>query len=244
MHRFIQSFLRVGFLSGLSAVMIFGAGCATNGRHVYLKEYHASVPPQADSPLKGKTICLKGFQCVSTLTGPDPTSKPEQPAQFTYVAFSDADSKAWTRDGDALQKRAAQSDWREIGNVRNGFGMVMSRVYAMNDPAVWLADSLKMDLESHGAKVVGPDESAAADISVWGTIQFCRVDMYMKIWGDLVVQLELQPRDRGISRTLLHTGGGTVAWVGATSEFYKPLRESRQKFSWLAAREIAKALNP
>ena len=28
----------------------------------------------------------------------------------------------------------------------------------------------------------------------------------------------------------------------ATSEFYKPLRECRQKFSWLATREISKAL--
>jgi hypothetical protein len=225
-------------------VLVFGAGCATNGRHVFLKEYRASVPPRPDSPLKGKTICVKGFQAAASLTSPSPTTKPEDPEQFKYVAFTDADNKAWKKEGDALQKGTTQADWREIGNVRNGLGMVMSRVYALNDPAAWLTESLKMDLESQGAKVVGPAESESADLCVSGTIQFCRVDIYMKIWGDLVVDLELQVHNHSASHSLLHTGGGTLAWVGAASEFYKPLRESRQKFSWLAAREIAKALNP
>ncbi|MBI3853674.1 MAG: hypothetical protein HY298_25805 [Verrucomicrobia bacterium] len=244
MLTFIKSFPRVCVLAALSTMVIFGAGCATNGRHVFLKEYQSSVPQRSDLPLKGKTICIKGFQSVATLAKPDPTSKPEQPAEYTYIPFAAADSKTWQQEGDALQKRTSKADWREIGNVRNGFGMVLSHVYALNDPGTWLADSLKMDLESLGAKVVGPSDSDSADLCVSGTIQFCRVDIYMKIWGDLVVDLELQTKNHNPSHFLLHTDGGTVAWVGATSEFYKPLRESRQKFSLLTTREIVKALNP
>jgi hypothetical protein len=40
----------------------------------------------------------------------------------------------------------------------------------------------------------------------------------------------------------LHTNGGQVAWVGSTAEFYHPMRESRQKISWLISREIQNAL--
>jgi len=142
-----------------------------------------------------------------------------------------------------LKKRGNKAEWREIGNIRNGLGMVMSHVHALNDPGMWLAETLKMDLEHQGAKVVGPSESDSADVCLSGTIQFCRVDIYMKIWGDLVVDLDLKPRNASNSRTRLHTEGGTTAWVGSTAEFYKPLRESRQKFSWLASREIIKALS-
>ncbi len=99
-----------------------------------------------------------------------------------------------------------------------------------------------MDLESQGAKVVDAGQADSADLCLSGTIQFCRVDAYMKIWGDLVVDLELQPKGGPCSHKVLHTNGGTTAWVGSTAEFYKPLRECRQKFSWLATREIKVAL--
>jgi hypothetical protein len=45
-------------------------------------------------------------------------------------------------------------------------------------------------------------------------IEFCRVDIYMKIWADLVVDLEVRPKgDTAMHRTL-HANGGQVAWVG------------------------------
>ncbi len=242
MHAFIKSFHKMFVLVTLSAVTLLGAGCATNGRYVLLKEYGPSIPPQADSPLKGKIICIEGFQCAASLISPDPQMPPEQPPQFTFVEYTPEQSQTWDQEFRALKKNADKNNLRVIGKVRNGFGMVMSQVYALNDPGAWLAETLKMDLESRGAKVVGPSESDSADIGVSGTVQFCRVDIYMKIWGDLAVNLELQPKNHNATNVLLHTSGGTVAWVGATSEFYKPLRESRQKFSWLASREIIKAL--
>lgn len=224
----------------VAAVTLLATGCATNGRYVLLKEYSASGPTA--QPLQGATICIKPFHCASNLTSPDPTTQSEQPEQFKYVEFTAEENKNWDHEFRALKKSTTQADWREIGNLRNLFGMVMSHVYALNDPGAWLADTLKMDLEGQGAKVVEAAQADSADLCLSGTVQFCRVDMYMKIWGDLVVDLELQPKDGDVSHKTLHTSGGQVAWVGSTSEFYQPLRECRQKFSHLASREVIKAL--
>jgi hypothetical protein len=66
--------------------------------------------------------------------------------------------------------------------------------------------------------------------------------MYMKIWCDLVVELAVKPKGGDPVKTMVHTGGGTVAWVASEGEFYKAIRECRQKFSWLAMREMEKAI--
>jgi hypothetical protein len=120
--------------------------------------------------------------------------------------------------------------------------MVMSHIYALNDPGAWLVDTLRMDLESQGAKVVDPSQTNDADICVSGTVRFCRVDAYMTVWGDLVVELDLKARQGTPSHKVVHTEGGAVEWLASTGEFYRPLRECRQKFSHLTAREISKAL--
>ena len=242
MKKSMQSYRSLLVLELLAALAAAGSGCATNGRHVLLKEYGSSVPLPTDPPLKGMTICIKGFQTATNLTSLEPKSKPEQPSQFTFVKFTSEQSKTWDQEFRALKKKTKKTDWWQVGNVRNGFGMVMSHVYALNDPGPWLAETLKLDLEAQGAKVVDAAQADSADLCLSGTIQFCRVDIYMKIWGDLVVDLELQPKNRGPSRAALHTEGGTTAWMSASSEFYKPLREARQKLSWLTTREIVKAL--
>jgi hypothetical protein len=174
------------------------------------------------------------------LTSPEPTTKAEEPTGFTFVHFTSEQSKTWDKEFSALHKSTTLKDWHQIGNVRNGFGMVLSYVYALNDPGEWLVQTLAMDLESQGAKVVDASQSETADVILSGTINFCRVDSYMKIWGDLVVDLELKPKNGSAVHALLHTSGGGLAWVASTAEFYGPIRESRQKFSWLVTREIQK----
>src|SRR5262249_18597031 len=153
-----------------------------------------------------------------------------------------AQNKTWDQEFHALKKTPAQADLREIGSLRNMFGMVMSHVYALNDPGGWLVETLKLDLERQGATVGDASQADSADLCLSGTIQFCRVDIYMKIWGDLVVDLELKPKGSDASRKVLHTNGGRVAWVASTAEFFQPLRECRQKFSWLVTREITNVL--
>jgi hypothetical protein len=176
------------------------------------------------------------------VTSLDPKTQPEEPAQFKFVDFTEAQNGIWDQEFRALKKTRPQAELREIGSLRNMFGMVMSHIYALNDPGAWLAETLKMDLERQGARVVDASQAESADLCVSGRVEFCRVDAYMKIWGDLVVDLELKPKGLDASHKILHTNGGRVAWVGSTAEFYQPLRECRQKFSWLVTREIANAL--
>ncbi len=235
-HRWFLVLAAVGLLG-------LGTGCATNGRRLLLKEYVPTGPLATNRPLQGLVVCIKPFRCATNLVEPAPTTKPEEPSQFKFVPLTKQQDDQWASEFRALEKTKPQSEWFLIGNVRNGFGMVLSHVYALNDPGAWVADTLKMDLESQGAKVVDSSQADSADLCLSGTVQFCRVDMYMKIWADLVVDLELQPKNAALRHKVIHTSGGLLSWVGSEGEFYNPIRESRQKFSWLASREIAAAMN-
>jgi hypothetical protein len=223
---------------------LLGTGCVTNGRRVLLKEYGPSVPANASGPLRGAVICLKGFNCASNLVSLELKSNPEEPSPFKYLDLTPEQDKLWAKEMNALRMHTTQAEWREIGNLRNGFGMVMSHVYALNDPATWLADSLKFDLEAQGAKVVDASQAAAADVSISGTIQICRADMYMVINGTLLVDLDVQPRQGGLRRMQIHTHGATAAMMASEGEYFHALRDARQKFSILATREISLAMKP
>jgi hypothetical protein len=178
----------------LMAAIVLGTGCVTNGRRLLLKEYGPSVPLLADGSLKGVTVCLKGFDSATNLVSLETTNKPEEPKPFKYMDFTHEQDMLWDKEMKAMQQQPAKADWKEIGNMRDAFGIVMSHVYALNDAGVWLAEGLKYDLGEQGAKVVDASESASADVSISGTIQLCRLDMYMTINGDLVVDIDVQPQ--------------------------------------------------
>jgi hypothetical protein len=93
-----------------------------------------------------------------------PKSPPDEPEQFKFVEFTDVQNRTWDQEFRALKKTVPQADLREIGSLRNMFGMVMSHVYALNDPGAWLAETLKMDLERQGATVVDVSRAESADL--------------------------------------------------------------------------------
>lgn len=230
-----------------AAVAILGTGCVTNGRRVLLREYGPTVPVLAGEPLKGVTVCLKGFTDATNLVSQisiESKTKPEEPSPFTYVNFTSEQERHWTDEMRALQKQATQADNRQIGDMRNGYGMVMSHVYALNDPATWLAESLKYDLEAQGAKVVDASKADGADVTVSGTIVLCHLGMFMTIGGNLVVDLEVRPKEGAVRQRQIYTHGVTLAVLASEGEYYHALREARQKFSVLAGREIAQAMKP
>jgi hypothetical protein len=194
--------------------------------------------------LKGSTIYVKGFNCVPDLMALELKEKPEEPQPFKYMDLTRDQDKLWSKEMTALQKQKNKADWRKIGNMRNGFGMVMSHVYALNDPALWLTDSLKFDLEAQGAKVVDASQADSADVSVSGTIQLCRADMYFVVNGSLVVDLDVQPSKGEARRRQIHTHGATAVALASEGEYFHALRDARQKFSILAMREISQAIKP
>jgi hypothetical protein len=224
------------------AAILLGTGCVTNGRHILLKEYSAGIPPQTDANINGKTVCIKGFTCAPSLVALEVKDKPEEPNPYKYAERTRAQDKIWNADLHVAQKQAAKSDQKEIGNMRNGFGMVMSHVYALNDPAEWLAEGLKYDLEAQGAKVVDASQAADADVTISGTIQLCRADMYMTEDAHLVVDLDVQPKHGEPRHRTIHTHGATAAVLASEGEYFHAFRDAREKFSIFTVREISQAL--
>jgi len=219
-------------------------GCVTNGRRVLLREYGPSIPVVADGALKGSTVYLKGFTCAQDLIALELQTKPEEPASFKYLELTREQDKTWEKEMKALQKETREESWKKIGNMRNGFGMVMSHVWALNDPATWMAEGIKFDLEAQGAKVVDATQAGDADISVSGTIQLCREDMYFTVNASLAVDLDVQPRKGQARRRQIHTRGATAAMLASEGEYFHALRDARQKFSILAIHEISQAVKP
>ena len=226
------------------AIMVLSTGCVTNGRRVLLKEYGPSVPALAEAPLKGVTVCLKGFTCAPDLITLELKTKPDEPAPFKYMELSRDQDKLWDKEMKALEKQTKEANWTKIGNMRNGWGMVMSHVYALNDPATWLTEAMKFDLEAQGAKVVDASQAADADVSISGTIQLCREDMYMIINASLAVDLDVQPKKGDARHRQIHTHGATAAMLASQGEYFHALRDARQKFSILTIREILQSSKP
>ena len=228
-------------LLALLVASVFGSGCVANGRRVLLKEYGPTIPVMAGDSLNGKTVALKGFTSAANLVSPDPTTVAVEPESFRYLELSREHDKLWSSEMRGMQK-ATKDQGLLIGNMRNGFGMVMSHVYALNNPAIWLAESLKFDLEAQGAKVVNASQAAAADVAVSGTVQLCRADMYFTVNGTLVVDVEVQVGQGQVKRKRIHTHGATAAMLASEGEYFHALREARQKFSIFVIQEISAAL--
>ena len=237
-----QRFARFVFLMAVLAAVVLQTGCVTNGRRILLKEYGPSIQPVAGADLRGTTISLKGFTCAPNLVALQLTSKPEEPAVNTYADRTREQDKLWDQEQRAMQKQATPASDTRIGNMRDGFGIVMSHVYSMNDPASWLVEGLKYDLEAHGAKVVDGSQADSADLIVSGIIQLCRLDMYITVDCHLAVDFEVQPKSGMARRRQIHTHGMTVAVLASEGEYFHAMRDAREKFSFFAIREISQAL--
>lgn len=237
----IRRFVSCWCFLAVATAAVFQTGCVTNGRRILLKEYGPSIPPVAGADLNGKTVCLKGFTCATNLVIFELTSKAEEPSPYSYAERTREQEKLWDQEQRAMQQQTTPANWIEIGNMRNGFGMVMSHVYAMNSPCDWLAQGLKFDLEAQGAKVVDASQADSADVTVSGTIQRCSLDMYMTEDGQLVVDLDVQPKNGEARHREIHTHGATAAMLASEGEYFHALRDCREKFSILAVQEISDA---
>ena len=236
--------MRCLFFVSVAALTICQTGCVTNGRRLLLKEYGPGIPPVADANLKGTTVCLKGFTCATNLVAFELKSKAEEPSPFSYLDRTPEQDKVWDAEQRAMQKQTAPSNDIQIGNMRDGFGFVMSHVYAMSDPAAWLMQGLKYDLEVQGAKVVDDSQCDSADVSVSGTIQRCSLDMYMTVDCQLVVDVDVQPKQGEAMHRQIHTHGATAAMLASEGEYFHAMRDAREKFSIFTIQEISQALKP
>jgi hypothetical protein len=219
------------------------AGCATSGRYVALKEFSSPRSSEENSPLKGRTVYVKPFVSAFNIDDKLPDKNTIEPPNYTYVKLTKEETKLWDNEVNQRKKTMTKADWPQIGYVRNGFGMVMSKVYALNDPGVWLTETLKADLQKLGARVVDTSQEADAEISVGGTIRYFKIDIYMSYWADLVVDVQLKPRTKAVTTRSLHTKAGQAAWSSSSFEYYQSLRQCQQKFSRLVIADMEQLLN-
>jgi hypothetical protein len=224
------------------AIVLAGAGCATSGRYVALKEFSPPRAPDQNSPLNGRAICVKPFVSAFSINDKLQDEKAVEPPNYSYVKLTKEETELWDKEVDQRKKTSTKKDWLQIGYVRNMVGIVMSKVYALNDPGVWLTDTLKANLQSLGARLIDTPQEADAEVSVRGTIKYFKVDMYMTYAADLVVDVELKPRTKAVMSRSLHTKAGKVAWSGSSFEFYQSLRECQQKFLRLVIADIEQLL--
>ena len=208
----------------------------------FSKEYGPSLPAAAAVDLKGVVVCLDHFDSATNLVAPAVATKDEEPAHYKYVDMSRDQDRLWDQEMKALQKQNDKTNRRQIGNMRDGFGIVMSHVYALNDPAAWLAEGLKYDLEQEGAKVVPASEATTADARISGTIQLCNMDMYMTVSGELVVNIDVRPKVGSPLHRQIHTHGATAAMLASEGEYFHALRDCREKFSIIVSQEITRAI--
>lgn len=238
----IRRFVSFLCLFAAVAAALFQTGCVTNGRRILLKEYGPSVDPVAGVDLNGKTICLKSVTCASNLVTYESKSQPEEPVAYKYNERTRDQDKLWAEEQRAIQKTTKDADCKEIGNMRNGFGMVMSHVYAVNDPAEWMVQGLRYDLEKQGAKVVDASQADSADAVVSATVQRLSTDMYMTVDGQMIVDLNVQTKTGDPRHRQIHTHGATAAMLASEGEYFHALRDCREKFSIFTIQEISEAL--
>jgi hypothetical protein len=229
------------------AIVLAETGCSTSGRYVALKEFSSPRSSGENSAVKGHTVCIKPFASAFNLEDKRPSDREMQPKRYAYVKMTKEEKKMWEDEIDQRKKTGTEADWIQIGYVRNRYRMKMSKVYALNDPGAWLADTLKADLQKLGACVVDTSQEADAEISVGGTIKYLSVDNYgMNLLAAfLKVDVQLKPRTQAVTARSVYTAGTQTAWSsssGSTSENYQPLRECQQKFSRLVIADMERLL--
>ncbi len=111
----------------LALVVLGGAGCATSGRYVALKEFSAPRPSGENSPLKGRVVCVKPFASGFSINDQLPDKNTVEPPNYTYVSPTREEAKLWDNEVRQRKQATSKTDWPQIGYVRNGFGTVMSK---------------------------------------------------------------------------------------------------------------------
>jgi len=231
-------------MMALLVVALASTGCIHVSRHVALKEFNSAISGEGNSPLRGHTVCVKGFVSAFDIHNPLPAVNVSEPPDFHYVPMTDAEKRLWHAEAMKQEKTTARESWPAVGVLRNGFGKVLGDVYALNDPGEWLTDALKADLQKLGARVVDESQEADADVTVGGTITYLKIDIYMKYWVDLVVDAQMKTPGKAVTTQAVHTHVDQVAWVGTSFEFYQALRECEQKFSRVMISDLEQKIKP
>lgn len=223
---------------GSFLLAVFASGCATSGRYIVFKEYQPNLPAK-ESKLKGKTVYIGSVSFERNATRKDQT-KPVDPPGFEFRRMSSEEKAKWNQEFKLLRKNFIKSDDNRVGSLRNGYGMVMSGIFALNDPAVWFKECLEAELKAKGATLGATPEGS--DLQVSAAIVWLDVDAYMKAWADLVVDVNINGNGIPPRQKTLHAGGASMSWSSSSFEFYNVVRESEQKIMQLIIEDLSSVI--
>jgi hypothetical protein len=135
-----------------------------------------------------------------------------------------------------------------IGNKRNGFGMVVGHIGAPENVKVeelltkYFAEALTE--AGYTVQIAGSQPTttgAKVDVIVGGEIKEFYLDLYMKTWHYMTVDLKaVEPGTRKVVWEKEVKGEeSNMLWLGVTSEFERVIRTSLTKALDQAAKEFA-----
>ncbi len=86
------------------------------------------------------------------------------------------------------------------------------------------------------------DAPADANVSVSATILLCSADLYFTENCQMVIDLNVQPKQGEARHQEIHTHGATAAFATSEGEYFHAYRDAREKFLDFTAQEIAESL--
>ena len=206
---------------------------------LYLKKFGPTIPTRAEG-LKGKTVYVAPFE---DKTDPDAdlgdSKALDDPSGFKTKKLDASFEATWEKERDAKAEQIPEEKYIQVGGVRNSFGMTVQDVMSVNSPAEWLSESLAVELQAQGAKLV--KSPAEADVAVSGVVKYVYFDQYMATWCNAVVELKITPRGGLTKQVRIHTSGGGGPFDDSPYEQYEILTQCEQRFSVHALENISEA---
>jgi hypothetical protein len=134
---------------------------------------------------------------------------------------------------------------QEVGEVRNGYGMKLAKVYAKDqDVGAWVANALCSELENSGISVNKFEDAAppSASIVIEGTVPEAYVKMYMTRRGTVrthvvVTKAGVTVLDREYAGT-----SSALTWVASSGEYESSLKLALQDLMKKLVPDIVRAL--
>jgi hypothetical protein len=171
--------------------------------------------------------CAFGDRHVSLAYQPVGTVRTSTTASIAVIKFQD-------------QRRR-----QEIGQVRNGWGMVTAKVTIGNqDAGLWLANALADELSQAGFKVTkftsAPESSE--DIVIEGMITDIFVDMFMTYNGRIESRIVAKKGGSVLVDRVFLAQQNNVAWWGSAKEYEQVVNKAAQDLMKRILPEIVAAV--
>lgn len=133
-----------------------------------------------------------------------------------------------------------RKDVENVGNVRNGFGMKTADVHSKGDPAAWVREATRQELQRAG--FVPQDATAASDLVVDVQLQGTYCTAYLTYEGDVSIAAKAMRRGRAIvDGVYVGKGSAGMNWTATDASFGETLDLALQDALVQFLRDVRKA---